>query len=375
MHVMDALVGHGCLIVDLADGGANTDLSLTIAKMWATCDTFFLVLDCSSEKESLLPRMARIPASPYAKIGYADFQNGMKFMETRIDRAGKTMLPVELSSIVEESGMDSLVQAFGVITSVGKDVVRIATAASSLENSGFATPSEKTPVIPDLSFLKNDDTSSADGDKFATIKSAMCAKLMVDELLDDGTILQGNQQQGAVSMSPHRLCSYCNIEEDTPTEVFGAHTDSSFVTIVPVASVSGLEVYDEDAERWYRPELKARIMWEEERLEKGEDPQALFETIKRDDGDIQIPWHARYLVVMPGEFLQIVSRNEISAAIHRVVASGPPRISAPVLVRGRPGVTMDVQRYLGEINDKLLEQVNGLDMLQIHNAMQPSSFH
>ena len=78
---------------------------------------------------------------------------------------------------------------------------------------------------------------------------------------------------------------------------------------------------------------------------------------------------------MPGEFLQIVSRNEISAAVHRVVASGPPRISAPVLVRGRPGVTMDVQRYLGEINDKLLEQVNGLDMLQIHNAMQPSSFH
>jgi hypothetical protein len=373
MHVMNALVSHGCLIVDLADQkGADDDISLTMSKMWGSTDKFFKTLDSNPETEKQLPRMSAIPASPFAKMGYANFQDGMKFMETRVERGdGGAVMPVELSSIVGQDGMDSLKRAFGVIASVGKDVVRIATAASTLENSGFIVPSEETPAISGVPFLAEED----EDDSAAAIKSSDCATLMVEELLDDGTLLQGNDQQGAVSMSPHRLCSYSNIKEDTPAEVFGAHTDSSFVTIVPVASVAGLEVYDEDAEKWYRPELKARSIWESEREENGEDPEALFETIKGGDGedDILIPWHARYLVVVPGEFLQIASRNEIVAAVHRVVASGPARLSAPVLVRGRPGVTVDVPRYLGEINDKLLEQVNGLNMQQIHDALQPGA--
>jgi hypothetical protein len=37
-------------------------------------------------------------------------------------------------------------------------------------------------------------------------------------------------------------------------------------------------------------------------------------------------------------------------------------------------VPLDVKRYLGEINDKLLEQVDGLNTQQILDALQPSSF-
>ena len=36
-------------------------------------------------------------------------------------------------------------------------------------------------------------------------------------------------------------------------------------------------------------------------------------------------------------------------------------------------MTVDVPRYLGEINDKLLDQVNGLNMQQIHDALQPGA--
>jgi isopenicillin N synthase-like dioxygenase len=198
---------------------------------------------------------------------------------------------------------------------------------------------------------------------------------MVNELLDDGTVLEGNDSQGPVSMSSHRLSQYRNIKKNASDEVFGAHTDSSFVTVVPVAAVSGLEVYDDEAEKWYRPEMKAREVWEAEREKNGEDPNAQVEIIKGADGDdVEIPWHARYLVVLPGEFLQIVSRNEIVAAVHREVAGSPDRLSAPVLVRGRPGVPLDAKRYLGQINDKLLEQVDGLSTQQILDALQPSSF-
>lgn len=372
MHVMDALVAHGCLIVDLADNGANTDLPLIMAKMWEASTMFFATLDASPEREMQLPKMASIPASPYAKMGYINTQDGMKFMETRVDRATGDVMPAAISSIVGENGMDSLTRAFRVVTSVGKDVVRIATAASSVENKGFDALVEETPAISGSKF--SDDASVGRDTSVSTIKASESAKLMVDELLDDGTFLYSSEQEGAVSMSPLRLCSYSNVKEDAPTEVFGAHTDSSFVTMVPVASVSGLEVYDEDAEQWYRPELKARSIWEAERESKGEDKLAFYETIQVGNDVLQIPWHARYIIVMPGEFLQIVSRNEIAAAVHRVVASGPARVSAPVLVRGRPGITMNIPRYLGRINDALLAQVNGLNIQQIHDAMQPISF-
>jgi isopenicillin N synthase-like dioxygenase len=104
----------------------------------------------------------------------------------------------------------------------------------------------------------------------------------------------------------------------------------------------------------------------------------MFETVTslEDGKDTSLlPWHARYVVMMPGEFLQIVTRNEVPAAVHRVVAAkGEARLSAPILLRGRPGTKLDVARYLGEKNHPLLIQCDGMNMEQIHQAMQPTSF-
>jgi isopenicillin N synthase-like dioxygenase len=144
------------------------------------------------------------------------------------------------------------------------------------------------------------------------------------------------------------------------SEVFGAHTDTSFVTIVPAAQISGLEVYDEDSLKWYRPELNAK------KHAKQLDPTGGKEA--------QFPWHCRYLVVLPGELLQLVSRNNIPAVVHRVLATtDAPRLSAPVLLRARMGTTMDVERYMGSIDKagSLLMDSNGLRMEEIHAALQP----
>ena len=167
--------------------------------------------------------------------------------------------------------------------------------------------------------------------------------------------------EGAVSMSPHRICRYSNVNDKKSgaSEVFGAHTDTSFVTIVPAAAVSGLEIFDEDSLQWYRPELNAR------KHARGLDPKG--------EKDSQFPWHSRYLVVMPGELLQITSRNNVQAAVHRVVATNQtPRLSAPVLLRARPGTKMDVERYLGSLDkaDSLLLECNSMSMEDIHDALQ-----
>lgn len=364
MHVMDAMVSHGALVCDLTDGGTSYKSAIQMKKMWDATSKLFDKIDSDPELEKKLPGMTSVVGS-FAKVGYADYDNGaMKFLETRWERDGG-LLPTEVKEILSDSDVDALRKSFDVVCEVGKDVVRIATAAAGMDADVF-------------------DDDEDQGDALA----CQAATRLVDEVVDDGKPLGDNaeidHEEGAISMSPHRLCRYANKDNDEDAdqakEIFGAHTDSSFITAVPVAAVSGLEVFDEDEVRWYRPELAARLHWQAERAKRGEDPNADFETIPSiddDEEDIELPWHARYLVLVPGEFLQIVSRDEVPAAVHRVVAvqEGTPRLSAPILLRGRPGTKLDVKRYLGGSGESLLvAECDGKSMDDIHNTMQPSSF-
>ena len=67
MHVMDALVSHGCLIVDVTDDGTTYLDALTINNMWATLSDFFETVSGDKNIERLLPdlKMAEGAASPH----------------------------------------------------------------------------------------------------------------------------------------------------------------------------------------------------------------------------------------------------------------------------------------------------------------------
>jgi hypothetical protein len=388
---MDSLANHGCLIVDLTDGDESTDDASTMAAMWKTTADFFdgVVDDKDGAADRLPPmRMAEGVGSSHAMVGYASFKDGdNQFLETRIRRSDGALLPEETSSIIGEDGVRSMVDAFRIMSGVGKDIVRIATAASSVEAEAFLTLGSVTsrgggsPSIAGLSFedalvsgiVEGDgEQPSMDDVKNAKILASDAAILLTEEIMDDGRpLLVGDieHDEGPVSMSPHRICRYSNSDNDDKasrnkkkaSEIFGAHTDTSFVTIVPAARVSGLEVFDEDSLQWYRPELNAR------RHAKTLDPGGKMEE--------RFPWHCRYLVVMPGELLQLTSRNNIPAAVHRVVATtDAPRLSAPVLLRARPGTKMDVERYMRSTDKacSLLLDCNGLRMEEVHNSLQSS---
>lgn len=366
---MDALVSHGCLIVDLTDGGTSFELAKRVGDMWKTVEGFFQALESDPDQEVFLPPMSSIEASPFAKIGYANYENGLKFMETRLDRQTNQIMPAELVTVVGKDGVVALRDAFELIADAGKDVVRIATAASTWENKGFSRKVD-APSISGVSFAIDDEEGDGDEDEGAAL-AAQAALKMVRELVDDGRKADANVMDGDISMSPHRLCYYSNGEETglaSHKEVFGAHTDSSFVTMVPVAAIAGLEIFDEGSMQWYRPELYAREQWRKERILAGQDPDSDLEEMPGEAAPL--PWHSRYVVVVPGEFLQIASRNEIAAAVHRVVATKKARLSAPVLLRGRPGVPLNTRRYLGALNNALLKEVDGMQMQDLHNEMQ-----
>ena len=393
LHVMDSLANHGCLIVDLTNEDETTEDAITMGKMWDATSTFFHnVMLNDDNRESILPmQQAEGTGSSHAMVGFASFKNGdNQFLETRIRRSDGMLLPEETSSIIGQDGMKNMVDAFHIMSDVGKDIVRIVTAASSVEANAFVTTkggsvtisgeSESSPSIAGLSFedatvsgiLDEDSAPSKEDVKRAEILASEAAILLTDEIMDDGRVLQTKDiehNEGPVSMSPHRMCRYSNDNNNSDdkskkkkassAEIFGAHTDTSFVTIVPAAQISGLEVFDEDSLQWYRPELNAR------KHAKELDPES-----KMDD---QYPWHSRYLIVMPGELLQLTSRNNVPAAVHRVVATtDTPRLSAPVLLRARPGTKMNVERYMGSLDkaDSLLLDSNGMTMEDIHNALQ-----
>ncbi|KAG7344617.1 hypothetical protein IV203_022625 [Nitzschia inconspicua] len=361
MHVMNALVAHGVLLVDLTDGGVTFKDAETMANMWKTTEQFFETVSDPAVAETL-PGMTTVSGarSKHAKVGYAEYEGGsMKFLETRRQRNSGDLVPTEAAKLMGHDGVSALQSAFDVVTQVGKDVVRIAVAAGSVEHGAFL------------------DGRIKENERDQKIQASQAATLLSNELVDDGRPLGSDDKEGDVSMSPHRLCMYSGKKDGTDSshEIFGAHTDSSFVTIVPVASVSGLEVYDEEAEKWYRPELRARKHWEEERRSRGKDPDVFFEEL---EGGDQIPWHARYVAIMPGEHLQLATRDEVPSAVHRVVVGSkgkPSRLSAPILLRGRPGRIFDTERYLGgTLGNMLLQDADGLSMEDIHDKCQPSSY-
>lgn len=128
------------------------------------------------------------------------------------------------------------------------------------------------------------------------------------KLVDDGV---GGGTSATLSSSPQRLCRYAG-SEGVP---FGAHTDTTFLTAIPCASIPGLEIIYPASGRWVRPEAAS---------------------ICRPGSDVML---------LAGELLQALGHGRYQAAVHRVVRPAgmlppKPRVSTPLLLRGIAGATI-----------------------------------
>ena len=134
---MDALVSHGCLVVDVTDGGVHMDRAVVLKDMWQAAADFFRQQDREAEHEGTMPQgMVTVAetGSSHAKVGYASYDNGnLQFLETRLERSSGVLLPKQAQSILGTRGCEALQEAFGVVASAGKDIVRLTVAASSVE--------------------------------------------------------------------------------------------------------------------------------------------------------------------------------------------------------------------------------------------------
>jgi hypothetical protein len=282
-----------------------------------------------------------------------------------------------------------LLRSFDIITKISKWIIQIVVTASTTEA------------------LDNDNENQNNKATMTNFQTAFqSAQLLVDELVDDGNPIvrrassnpvpkkkqqqqqqkqqvpsKHHQEESMICMSPQRLCRYSNhynspsnssndtnnnneLSSSTYREIFGAHVDSTFITAVPVSETFGLEIYDELNQYWYRPEAIAQRHYN---MSYNSSPNSSSGSPTTSS----YPWYTRYIVYLPGELLQLVTRNEIVASVHRVVAchnASQPRYSVPVLVRGRMGIPFDCSRYMGRpysqyIDPPLLQQCDNHNML------------
>jgi hypothetical protein len=191
-----------------------------------------------------------------------------------------------------------------------------------------------------------------------------------------------------VSNSYHRLIRYVKPPDqssggDDGSAAFGAHVDSTFLTLIPMPELPGLEVWcpSRDEEDVAAGEGGAKYA---RRMGGGEWVRPTAPLDRRDDddergeggGDSTTHASCAYVIVLAGEFLQLTSNGRVPVCIHRVVPSKfppaatgtesedgggggggggggdvpkyKPRVSAPMFLRPRrgEGAMLDVGKDL-----------------------------
>ncbi len=104
---------------------------------------------------------------------------------------------------------------------------------------------------------------------------------------------------------------------------FGAHTDSSFLTISLCSTTPGLEIVDQESNKWVCPE-KLQTM--------RRSPPLASDVNATENAQNELPAgldkQKRYAIVFVGEFLQVLTKNRFRAAVHRVKNFSADRIPA-----------------------------------------------
>ena len=197
------------------------------------------------------------------QVGYG-IGGSMEFLETRFCEE-EGMLGVDFRQTTNE--------AADVLTRVAEDLLRLVESRLGVEEGAMLD-------LADLVFQKPGRAVYADND---------CQE----------------EADPSVSNTVLRLVHYPAIDDkEGGAFPFGPHTDTTFLTIIPISAQPGLEVWNPRLEAWVCPEISSGV---------------------GGGGGV---------CVMAGELLQVCSGGRVKASVHRVwAAKGNPRTSSPLLLR------------------------------------------
>eukprot|EP00611_Tribonema_gayanum_P004063 TRINITY_DN13280_c0_g1_i1.p1 TRINITY_DN13280_c0_g1~~TRINITY_DN13280_c0_g1_i1.p1 ORF type:complete len:446 (-),score=128.28 TRINITY_DN13280_c0_g1_i1:975-2312(-) len=280
--------------------------------MWRQLHTFFVESGDEDAKTRLAGEMDNINGQV---LGYAKLDEN-EFLETRLDRSGRLRPPVSALDGFEAA----LIRARLALSRVAAAVV-----AAAARDCGLA-PAELCALM--------------DGDD-SYVETVLRSVPGNDLEARNGAAAAAERAAPRMSETVHRLCRYSppeaersasehaaegeegsaessaegSGESSSSVVTFGAHTDTTMVTLVP-CSVPGIQVHTRGG-GWVGPEGSPCIA------------------------------RGRDVAVLSGELLQALSAGKFPAAVHRVVAGAQGRLSAPLLVRERAGASVAAAALLG----------------------------
>jgi isopenicillin N synthase-like dioxygenase len=180
------------------------------------------------------------------------------------------------------------------------------------------------------------------------------ALLDLTDCRQEGRLLSDKEGTCRLSSSLLRICSYpqptSDLSSSQKTVQFGAHTDTSLLTLAMHSSTPGLEVYD--------PVVHAYVCPEQLYLNHGTKQSMV--------------------TIFVGEFLQVLTKHNFRACVHRVRVdnntSRDGRLSCPFIIRCLDSATLYLQESLVDQHGlqrraMYLAKLDGVRMQAIHSLL------
>jgi hypothetical protein len=298
-------------------------------------DTFAAAFALStSEKESA--GIYRTECS--VSVGYR-VESEREFFETRIRSDGLTeprFLQVALYETVVQSLYSALNKAAAVAFSEIAQYMQIDSRVfldiSDIETNG---------ILPEMTMKNKATGETCSKPNLSSTLLRVCKYQDAVGAAEDQENAASEQMEGSIFKAPARSTQPEDDVIKTPTATgsvwFGAHTDSSLLTLSLCSSTPGLDIVDQKDNKWVAPEL---LVQQRHCQEQALQLQRLTITDPRsEDGDRaecdensscnahgggrsanrnyissgRVP-----VIVFVGEFLQILSKGRFRAAVHRV---------------------------------------------------------
>ena len=350
--------GSGCCIIRLSGKDATSVRGLV-----DFADNFFEGVDSCDDNDAATSTSSKAKAARRLKdLGVMRIANNVHAgFDHDVDEEGK-MQVLYSKLIPRDDNEDPLLLPLEVGDMVG---TKSLSRAHSGMNTLFDIGSQITAAV-----LGMDDASTKKLlDDCSRSTSSAKVDMVPDNHVEIADTMSNSYQRIIRYLKPKQPVANEEQAEDDNDAAFWPHVDSTFLTLIPMPEIAGLEVWcpssryaesDDLAERgeWVRP-IKPAFAEDNCAATTVMDDGSSGSSSSSDDED------CIHVVALAGEFLQLLSDGQVPTCIHRVIAPKPPspsafgfgatsnqkykpRISAPLFLRPRRGeeAVLDVESDL-----------------------------
>ena len=377
--------GSGCCIIRLQGTDAKS-----VRGLMDFADNFFEGVDSDNDDTTnnantniaAAQRLKELGVFRIANNVHAGFDNNVneegkmqvlytKLIPGQTENDDPLLLPLEVGEMVGSKSLSLAHGGMSTLFDIGSQITS-AVLGMDIESTN--------KILDDCSRIANNDSQQHE---------------LVSENHAEIADTMSNSYQRIIRYLKPKQPSADQMEGDAEDDAaFWPHVDSTFLTLIPLPDVAGLEVWCPSSLHAESEDVAERGEWVRPIKPSGSDTTTR-ENGNAADGDDDDCIH---VVALAGEFLQLLSDGQVPTCIHRVIAPKPPspsafgfassskkykpRVSAPLFLRPRRGeeAVLDVESDLRDsgkmglyFEEGLLEECDSMRVWDYMDCMSPDN--